>query len=108
MGTGSFPGVRRSGRGADPSTTIFNAEVLNNIRARPLPALRALVACVGEPLSLQWNILDYYCIIIIIIITLRYRSKLDETVLSMSLELKNFAPQQIATIPPMLFTQEYL
>ena len=29
MGTGSYPGVKRPCRGADPPTLIFSAEVLN-------------------------------------------------------------------------------
>ena len=29
MGTGSFPGVKRPGRGVDPPAPIFSAEVLN-------------------------------------------------------------------------------
>ena len=28
MGTGSFPGIKRPGRGADPPTPIFSAKVL--------------------------------------------------------------------------------
>ena len=31
MGTGSFPRVKRPGRGANPSTPIFSAEVLNRV-----------------------------------------------------------------------------
>ena len=47
MGTGSFPGVKWPGRGADPPHPHFQYRGLKKGRAIPLPTLRALVACKG-------------------------------------------------------------
>ena len=44
MGTGSFPALKRPGRGADPHPHL-QCRGLKFGRAIPLPALRALVAC---------------------------------------------------------------
>ena len=46
MGTGSFPGVKRPGRGADPHPHL-QCRGLKKGRAIPLPTLRALVAYKG-------------------------------------------------------------
>ena len=49
MGTGSFPGVKRPGSGADPPTHL-QCRGLKLGRAISLPALRALVACYRKKL----------------------------------------------------------
>ena len=51
MGTGSFPGVKRPGRGAGPHP-IFQCRDLRKSTAISLPTLRALVACYRENLYL--------------------------------------------------------
>ena len=51
MGTGSFPGVKRPGRGADPHLQFRGLKLG---RAIPLPALRALVACIGRTFTLTF------------------------------------------------------
>ena len=55
MSAGSFQGVKRPGRGADPQPHL-QCRGLKLGRAIPLPALRALVACYRENLYL------YLCI----------------------------------------------
>jgi hypothetical protein len=56
MGTGSFPGVKRPGRGADPHS-ILSAEVLNRIQLYFYPPLRALVPLKGEHLPFTYTAL---------------------------------------------------
>ena len=46
VGTESFPGIKRPGRGADPHPHL-QFRGLKNGRATPLPTLRALVAYEG-------------------------------------------------------------
>ena len=51
MGTGTFPGVKRPGRGADPHPYL-QCRGLKLGRAITLPTLRALVVCYMENLYL--------------------------------------------------------
>jgi hypothetical protein len=53
MGTGSFPGVKRPGRGADHHPHL-QCRGLKKGRAIPLPTLRALVACKGGSSTLPF------------------------------------------------------
>ena len=52
MGTGSFPGVNRPRRGAEPRPHL-QCRGLKLGRAIPLPALRPLVACIGRTFTLH-------------------------------------------------------
>ena len=47
MGTGSLPGVKRPGRGADPQPHL-QCRVFKKGRAIPLPTLRAMLAYKGR------------------------------------------------------------
>ena len=68
MGTLSFPGVKRPGRGADPTPSL-QCRGLKNGRAIRLPTLRALVAYTGGTFTLHIHyfllkhprIPKYYC-----------------------------------------------
>ena len=57
MGTGSLPGIKRSGRGADPHP-IFSAEVLNRVELYLY--LRALVPCKGGTFTFTNTDKPYY------------------------------------------------
>ena len=61
MGTRSFPGVKRPGRGADhPHTSKSRGLKLGG--AIPLPALRALVACYRENLYFTIKDCERHCV----------------------------------------------
>ena len=57
MGTGSFRGVKRPGRGAETHPHL-QCRGLKLGRAIPLPAIRALVACYRENIYLYYVILN--------------------------------------------------
>ena len=62
MGTGSFPGVKRPGRRADPHPHL-QCRGLKQGRAIPLPTLRALVAYTFT-LLMQFFFVSSYCLLV--------------------------------------------
>ena len=55
MGTGSFSGVKRPGRGANPHLHL-QCRGLKLGRAIPLPTLRGLVACIGRTFTFTFTL----------------------------------------------------
>ena len=64
-GAGSYPAVKHPGRGADTPHPHLQCRGLKVGRAIPLPALRALVACMGRTFTFTVLFIEagtYFCV----------------------------------------------